>query len=122
MILGLEPFTAFGSVAAALAALLGAYATYLGKRNEGKSASREETAQAFALQQLAMENQERDNERLRQRAEVMHDKLNEAYGKIGILTTQHQQCLDREVRTAERVALLERQVSQLDRRDNTGGD
>jgi acetyl-CoA carboxylase carboxyltransferase component len=117
----LDPFTAFGSVTAALAALLGAYATYLGKRNEGKSANREETQQAFALQQLAMENQERDNEKLRARAETMHDKLNEAYGKIAVLATQHQQCLDREVRTAERVALLERQVAQLDRRD-TGSD
>lgn len=108
MILAVDLLTGFGAVCTAVAALLAAYATYIGKKNEGQSANAIETAQAFELQQQSMANVKEDNDRLRARNDQMHDRLNQAIGSLNTMTINHQRCEQKLEEAGERIAVLDR--------------
>lgn len=83
---------ATGPILTAVASVLAAWALILNRRNEKRSATKDETKQAFELQQVAMENILADNQRLRARHDELHDTVNTVVGKLGQVTSHHARC------------------------------
>lgn len=102
-----------GGVLTAISGVMGAWAVILGRRNEKRSATKDETQQAFDLQQLAMENVSKDNERLRKRQDDLHDQVNRLVGQLGEVTVNHRKCEDQLIELGERLRLTEAQIHEL---------
>jgi hypothetical protein len=83
---------AIGGLFTAVSAVMGSYALIQARRTERRSATKEETAQAFELQQKSMENVEKDNVRLRERSDQLHDQFADLALKIHDVEYKHRKC------------------------------
>lgn len=105
--------TAIGAILTAIATVMGAFALVLSRRTEHKSATKEETQQAFDLQQVAMKNVLEDNIRLRARQDDLHKSMNSVLGKLGEMTAKHETC-DRNLKaTNDRLKIAEARILEL---------
>lgn len=104
---------AVGGILAAVASVMGSWALILARRNETRSFTKDETQQAFDLQQTAMGNLERDNERLRKRQDQLHDTVNRVVGKLGAMTTQHARCEEQLDTVLTRLRNAEARIHEL---------
>lgn len=102
-----------GGVLTALASVMGAVALILARRNERTAATKEETQQAFDLQQKSMENVERDNERLRHRQDEMHETINRVLGQLAEVTTHHRRCEESLDEMHTRLRAAETRIAEL---------
>lgn len=97
----------------AVAGALSAWAVVLQRRGEKRNATKEEVGQAFELQQLAMANVERDNERLRARQDDLHGQVNRLVGQLGEVTAQHRRCEESLDEMRGRLRAAETQIEEL---------
>lgn len=106
-------FAAAGGLLTALAGAMASWALVLARRNERRSANKDETQQAFDLQQVAMGNIVADNERLRARQGELHDTVNRVVGKLGEMTTQHARCEEQLDAVIGRLRVAEARIHEL---------
>lgn len=105
---------AASGILTAIASVMASWALILARRNENRSATKDETQQAFDLQQIAMANIERDNHRLRERTDELHNTVNRVVGKLGEVTTQHARCEDQLDTVLTRLRQAEARIHELE--------
>lgn len=112
---------ALGGVLTAVASVLASWSFVLARRNERRgqeiaahSATKEETQQAFDLQQIAMANMATDNERLRERQGQLHDTVNRVVGKLGEVTAMHTRCEEQLDSVLSRLRDAEARIHELE--------
>lgn len=104
---------AAGGLLTAIASVMGSWALILARRNENRSATKDETQQAFDLQQISMANMERDNARLRERQGELHDTVNRVVEKLGEVTTMHIRCEEQLDEVLRRLRNAEARIHEL---------
>lgn len=113
MILAVDLSTLLGTLSLVVASLAGAYAGIQGRRTEHRSANREEVEQAFQFQGEMLENYRKDNQRLQEKTQEMHDTVNRTLGKLGEVTARHQECERNLMDLSSRLSMAEARISEL---------